>query len=321
MTALPWTSSANDERRFHIIVVISLVAALAFSYAMIVIDAPKVERTVAEKIPPRLAKMLLEKKKVEPPKPIEKPKPVEPEPEPEKPKEEPKPEPKPEPPKPEPKPVEEKKPIPKSQKDVEAARKKASNAGVLAMRDMLADLREAAPIEAVKPTKQLQTSGAQETQVKRSVLTAKAAKGSGGIDTSRFSRDTGGTELAGYQASTVVSSLENLPDPTASENLEQQETLPRSKNEIMRVINDNYTMVDRIYRRALRENPTLQGQVLIAMTILPDGSVSNVDILESDLKNEEVERKLALRLKRLNFGEKNVSETIFKFPLNFLPNM
>lgn len=328
ITTLPWSASSADERRFHRIVIIALLVALLFSAIMVVVDAPKIERAAAEKVPPRLAKMLLEKKKVEPPK-IELPKPEpekpkveeekKPEPEPEKPKPaEPKPEPKSEP---KPQPEVEKQPPQKPKVDVEAARKKAASTGVLAMKDMLADLREAAPAETIQQsTQQLQSGGSEERATSRSVLTAKAGKGSGGIDTSKFSRDTGGsTGLAGHETATVVSRLDTLPAAQAQkkEEQEKQESSRRTTGEITRVMEANKGALFSIYQRALRQNPSMSGTVIFKFTITPAGEVSDCTVVSSELGDPDLERKLALRIKRFDFGAKNVPEAEFSFPINF----
>lgn len=328
IVTLPWNATFADERRFHRIVIITLLLALLFSSIMIVVDAPKIERSSAEKVPPRLAKMLLEKKKVEPPK-IELPKP-----EPEKPKveEEKKPEPEPEKPKPvEPKP--EPKPEPEAVKlepqkpkvDIEAARKKASSVGVLAMKDMLADLREAAPIETIQQsTQQLQSGGSEERAPNRSILTSKAVKGSGGIDTSKFSRDTGGsTALAGHETTTVVSRLDTLPAAQAQRRDEQeaQKTSGRSEGDIQRVMEANKSAIWSIYQRALRQNPAMQGKVVFKITIAPSGEVTDCVIISSELGDSDLERKLALRIKRIDFGAKNVELTSLNYNIDFLPNI
>ena len=284
---------------------------------MVVVDAPKVERAAAEKVPPRLAKLLLEKKKVEPPKVIEPPKP-----EPEKPKPEEK-KPEPEKPKPEPKPEPEKAPPPKPKVDIEAARKKASSAGVLAMKDMLADLREAEPAETIQQsTQKLQTGGSEERVTTRSILTSKATKGSGGIDTSKFSRDIGGsTALQGHETATVVSRLDNLPAAQEQKQDEEQakKTGGRSEGEIQRIMETNKPGIWSIYQRALRQNPGLQGKVVFKITIEPSGEVSNCELVSSELHDTELEHKLMLRIKRINFKARDVETTVITYPFDFLP--
>lgn len=310
---LPWSSSPRVERRFRIIVAVCLIVALIMSLAFPFINVPETDRFEVEKIPPRLAKMLLEKKKVEPPK-VEPPKP----PEPEKPKvEKKKPEPKPKAAKPKPAPKPETKPKPKPKRTVEQIRKKVSNAGVLAMKDMLADLREEQPVKALtKKTKPLQTGGSKERTMARSVLVAKATKGSGGIDTSHFSRNSSDTELAGRETTTVTSDIEQMEVAAAPP---PDEAHGRSEDEIKKTMMANYSAIDSIYQRALRKNPFLQGKVLFHIVIEPDGSVSACSIIESELGDKRLDHKLVLRIKRINFGAKDVETTSIDFPINFLP--
>lgn len=310
--ALPWPSTPEVERRFHIIVATCLLLALITSLILPLIDLPERDRVEAERIPPRLAKMLLEKKSAEPLK-VEPPKPVGPE----KPKvEEKKPAPKPEPEKSKPEPTPEPKPEPTPKRSVEEIRKKAASTGVLAMKDMLADLRESQPVENLKQAaKPLQTEGASERAMGRSVLMARAGKGSGGIDTTQFNRNASDNELAGRETTTVSSEIEEIEVVTGA----PQGTRGRSEDEIKKTMMANYSAIDSIYQRALRKNPFLQGKVLFRIVIEPDGSVSECTVLESELNDESLERKLALRITRIDFGAKDVETTGIDFPINFLP--
>ncbi len=326
MLNMPWNDTLAEERRFRLIVAICLIIALVIAVAVPMIDVPEIKREEAEKLPPRLAKLILERKKIEPPK-IELPKVEEKKPEPEpEPEPEKKPEPEPEPPKPEPKPEPKPKPEkkiePPKKVDIEAARRKAASSGVLAMQDMLADLRDAQPVSSITSKKPLQTSGTTERKQSRSLLLANAEKGSGGINTSNFSRNTGGSELADRETVAVTSSIEAL-EAVEESGSGGGETGGgpggRSLDEITRVMNANKNAVFNIYQRALRKNPLLRGTVVFRMTIAPDGSVTACEIVSSDLNDKRLERKLVLRVKRINFGAKNVEEITLNFPIEFLP--
>lgn len=333
-----WNIDDSAERRFRLITTLCVVAALLLGVVLNMLRLPAPERRAAEVVPPHLAQIVLERKKVEPPKVVEPPKPVEPEklkPEDIKPEvkapQEKKPEPKPVEPPPtaitQPPPQPQIAPEAQRAKNVEAARQKAASSGVLAMKDMLADLREAAPAETIQqPSQQLQSGGATASSEggapSRSILTAKASKGSGGIDTSGFSRNTGGGRaLAGHETETVTSRLDNLPVAKAQkrEEEEEQQTGGRSGNEVERVIQANKGSIDTIYQRALRQNPALQGAVVFKLTIAPSGEVTDCSIVSSELGDEELERKLILRIKRLDFGARNVTTFIGTYPIRFMP--
>ena len=335
---MSWDQNDADERRFRIISIISILLALLLGATLNLVHVPAPERR-DEVIPPHLAQIIMERK-TEPPK-IELPKPVEPEKlKPEEIKKESKkadekPQPKPVTAKPEPVVSEPQPPQPQPQqpqaeaprvKNVEAARQKAASSGVLAMKDMLADLREAEPAEAIQQqsTQQLQSGGSEASAPSRSILTSKASKGSGGIDTSKFSRDTGGkTALAGHDTATVVSRLDTLPAAQAQKREEQaaKQTSGRSEAEIQRTMEANKGALYSIYQRALRQNPAMQGKVVFKIVIAASGEVTECDVVSSELGDPDLERKLALRIKRIDFGAKNAETTSITYPIDFLPNM
>ncbi len=334
---MSWDQNDADERRFRIISIISILLALLLGATLNLVHIPAPERR-DEVIPPHLAQIIMERKK-EPPK-IERPKPVEPEKlKPEDIKKESKkaeetPQPKPVTAKPEPV-VSEPQPQPQPQqpqseeprvKNVEAARQKAASSGVLAMKDMLADMRESEPAQAIQQqsTQQLQSGGSEASAPSRSILTAKASKGSGGIDTSKFSRDTGGkTALAGHDTATVVSRLDSLPAAQAQKREEQEakQTSGRSEAEIQRTMEANKGALYSIYQRALRQNPAMQGKVVVKITIAASGEVTDCTVISSELGDPDLERKLALRIKRIDFGAKNAEVTSITYPIDFLPNL
>jgi len=58
---LPWTVSEEEERSFRRILKRVLLVCLLFSLIMPWLPVPKVDRTKEEELPPRLAKLLLER--------------------------------------------------------------------------------------------------------------------------------------------------------------------------------------------------------------------------------------------------------------------
>ena len=75
-----------------------------------------------------------------------------------------------------------------------------------------------------------------------------------------------------------------------------------------------------IYNRALREDPTLQGKVVLKLTIAPSGEVSEVRIESSELNDAELERKLLARIRQFQFGALPVETLVATYPVDFLPS-
>ncbi|HKQ30016.1 MAG TPA: AgmX/PglI C-terminal domain-containing protein, partial [Burkholderiales bacterium] len=94
----------------------------------------------------------------------------------------------------------------------------------------------------------------------------------------------------------------------------------RSIEEIKLVFDRNKGAIYTIYNRALREDPTLQGKVVLKLTITAGGQVADCQIVSSDLKSPELERKLLARIKQFDFGAKTVETMVITYPIDFLPS-
>ena len=315
---LSWTTSEADERSFQKLVAVFLVLFLIFSIAVSHIPVPKQDRSQTEKLPPRLAKMILEQKKVIlPPKPetkIEKPEIKKEEPKKEEKKKEPEKKPekekiaKKEPPKPKQKTPEQR---------IDAARKKAASSGLLAFSDDLADLRETPALQSNKP---LLTSQPQSANVERSMMTALAGKSSGGINTSQLSRSTGGVQLSDRSTTVIESPVERAARDAAYKKPKKQITKrERSKEAVTLKIRQHEGAINSIHRRALRSDPTLQGRVNVEIVIAPSGKVTEVKILSSEYQSKEILKKIISRIRFIDFGAENVSEFTIQYNFDFLP--
>lgn len=295
-----------SEHRLKIISTIVVVLFLLANVTFNQLPVPEIDRKAAQELPPRLTKMMLEKRTPppEPPKPEEK---KEEKKEEEKPKEEPK--------------KEEKKPEPKKeepkQRSEEEIRQKVQNTGVLAMMDELADLRDESLFEGLDTDNALLNTPVESAMSKeRSVITSNAMKGSGGINTASLSRSTGGAaQLAGRQVTQVESPVAQAkPEET------DKRKNARSHEEIQLVIDRYKSRLLAIYQRALRDDPTLRGQVVFEITISPEGKVIDSTVISSDLNNDDLEKKLATRIKMFKFGAKDVEKMIVTVPIDFYPS-
>lgn len=80
----------------------------------------------------------------------------------------------------------------------------------------------------------------------------------------------------------------------------------RGSAEIQAVFERHKAQVDQLYQDALAGQPGMQGEVLLQLTIEPDGRVSACKILHSALQNAALEQKLVQFVRALNFGAKAV---------------
>ncbi len=299
--AMPWVEYQEDKR-FRWITLVFLLLFLSTGVVLNSIELPEVEQKNLIDISPRLAKLILEKQEVKPP------------PKQELPKEEIK------------KEVEKKKEKPKKKKKPADAREVAKQSGLLALSDELEDLRESFDLDNVLELPQ-QTSGKEAIIVATTsdLLTSTATRSSGGIQTDTLNRTLTISELAQRQTTKVKSKIENndlklakLSTGTGS-GTGKGTSKKRSGAEIERVFQKNKGGIFFIYNRALRKNPFLAGKVVLELTIAPDGNIIEVKILSSELGDEELERKLLLKIKKFKFARADVAVITVIYPIDFLP--
>jgi len=315
---LPWSSTIEDDRRFWRIVGLLLIPFFIISIIIPLIEVPEPEREKLEELPPQLARVVIEKQELAKPTPVPTPEPT-PEPEEEKPKEE-------ETPKEEPTPEPEKKPEatpePKREQQpaklVEQAREEAQ-AEISQFADALSDMRDSFDLSEVNA--ELTQSTGEAAQIDRAIIGAKAKSKSGGIKTSKLSRNTGGVALSGKKTTAVDSKLASPKGagPEAQKQQAAQAGGRRSEEQMRKIMDQNKGAMFNIYNRALRKDPTLEGKVVFEMVIEPNGRISSAKVVSSELNDPALEAKLLARIKLINFGTQDVKQTKLIFSFDFLP--
>ena len=201
-----------------------------------------------------------------------------------------------------------------------SARKQAEQAGLLAMKDALADMRQNTVNTSLKKTRTLSRAGGKARSTDRAVLTSGTTRSSGGIQTASLSRNTGGGQLAARTTTKVHSPSGNAPASGGSGSKGGGErSAGRSIEEIQMVFDRNKGAIYSVYNRALRKDPTLQGKIVLQLTIAPSGKVTSCILVSSELHDGVVSQKISQRVKLFNFEAKDVSEVTITYPIEFLP--
>ncbi len=96
--------------------------------------------------------------------------------------------------------------------------------------------------------------------------------------------------------------------------------LSRTDEEIQIVFDRYKASFYRLYNRELRNNPSLKGQMILRLTIEPDGSVSMCALQSSDMNAPDLAAQVVNRVKTINFGAKDGVQTVtITYPIDFLP--
>ncbi len=297
---LPWSPAVEVEQRFRRVVRNCVIVFALLGVLVPFLPLPEQSTLKQPALPDRVVNLVLEQRKpppppppvVEPEKKIEEPKPVE-------------------------KPVVKPEPVPQPER-TEQARKQATKA--LAVFDELNALRDNTVTEKAQQTQNL-TNAVAATRSERNMITSAAGKGSGGINNAALSRGYGGAtgDLAGHNTTQVTSSI-GANDPRADvQRTSGSKKGKRDGSDVAQVLDGNKSAIFALYTRALRDNPDLQGKVVLKLVIAPTGEVTSCEVVSSELNNPDLERKLVARIKSIRFPAQDVEPLTVTHPIEFFP--
>jgi hypothetical protein len=93
----------------------------------------------------------------------------------------------------------------------------------------------------------------------------------------------------------------------------------RTDEEIQIVFDRYKAAFSRLFNRELRNDPTLKGQMVLRLTVAPDGRVAMCTLQSSDMDAADLANQVVNRVKTINFGAKEVQAVTNVYPIAFLP--
>jgi outer membrane biosynthesis protein TonB len=314
---MPWNRRLEDDARFRRSLLGSALACLLLGLLIPWIEIPIPERDEVIEVPERLARFIREEARPMPPPP-----PVEEKIEPKPPEAEPEPVAEPEKPRevtPETKVAE----VAAPAVEPEATRDKVASKGLLAFREQFSNIASNRPSARLGAEASIRDAGEAASGLpERSMVTTQAPGSSGGINLAALSRDVGegggaGERLGGVQLSRVASSIGGSGD--GDRPLSSGAIAGRTDEEIQIVFDRYKAALYRLYNRELRKDPTLQGQMVLRLTIEPDGTVSLCQLKSSDMNAPLLADQVVDRVRGFDFGAKDVPPITILYPIDFLP--
>jgi periplasmic protein TonB len=286
---LPWAPSEERDRAFKKLLRILLIIATLLAILIAVLPKRETEKLKKEELKERVAQLIVEKPKPPPPPPP----PEEKKPEPEKPK-------------------------PEQQKPTEKPKPNVRNQGMLALADELAELRDQ-NLDLKDP--QMKTP-VEDARSERNLITSQAGRASGGINTANLARGFGGgAGEIGTHTATAVSHGTGL-DPNAGGRVQRTGSSgksSRAREEVEIVFDRNKGALYALYGRALRDQPELQGKLVLEFTIAPTGEITMCRVVSSELNDPELEKKIVARVRLIRFKPADVEPLTVSKPIDFFP--
>jgi hypothetical protein len=213
---------------------------------------------------------------------------------------------------------------------------KVGNAGILAFKDKFASLSKDKPAPRLGADARYSEADDVGRTSARSLLSTNAPGGSGGINVASLSRSMGGGGgggggtggngaggggggMPGVGVGRATSSIASIGGGGDRPLARGGPGNARTDEEIQIVFDRYKASFYRLYNRELRNDPTLRGQMVLRLTIEPDGSVSMCTLQSTDMKAPDLSAQVVNRVKTINFGAKDVQALTIVYPIDFLP--
>jgi len=222
-------------------------------------------------------------------------------------------------------------------------KEKVGNSGILAFKDKFASLSRDKVTPKLGADARYSAADEVGKTSARSSLTTSAQGSSGGINVASLNRSVGGGGGGGIgggpgggaggpggaggggaggggvgvgRATSPIAAIGGADRPKSRSGPGSSRT-----DEEIQIVFDRYkASFYRLYNRELRNNPTLQGQVVLRLTIEPDGSVSMCELKSTNMDSPDLVAQVVSRVKTINFGAKEgVLALTIVYPIDFLP--
>ena len=212
------------------------------------------------------------------------------------------------------------------------------NAGILAFKDKFASLAQDKIAPRLGADARYGAADDRGGPSSLSILATNTPGSSGGIDVGSLNHSVGGGNGRGggggggaggpgsggagggfpgvARATSSIASIGGGDRPKARGGLG-----PSRTDEEIQIVFDRYkASFYRLYNRELRNNPALQGKMVLRLTIEPDGSVSMCALQSTDMNAPDLATQVVNRVRTINFGAKEgVQAVTIVYPIDFLP--
>lgn len=313
---MPWSRGYEEDQRFRKSLGMSVAASFALAVLFSTVALPIIDRSTEIVVPERVAKLVQAAPKPKEPEPvIEQPVPEEEIPEPEE-------------------TIVEELPdkiVPEVPEEPAMAaadkpntKEQVKTKGILAFRDSFASRASLRPTANLGSQARISNAGENAVgRPSRSMVSTNAPGSSGGINLADISRDVGGGGgggMEGVAVSRVASSIGGGGGTGDRPSAGGGAMAGRTDEEIQIVFDRYKASLYRLYNRELRKDPTLRGQMVIRLTIEPDGTVSMCELQSTDMNSELLSQQVVGRIGTFNFGAKeDIGAVTIIYPIDFLP--
>jgi protein TonB len=156
----------------------------------------------------------------------------------------------------------------------------------------------------------------------RSLLGQKnATRSSTGLSAADITMNTQGGQVLTHQSGNVISANTGIALPTAEQyHYDPKQDSRRDMQSIRRTLERYKGSVYALYTKALRQSSELNGRFIFEFTILPNGEISQLKLVSSELNEPNLEAKMLKKIGGINFGVADHLPTAVQYTFSFLPS-
>jgi protein TonB len=156
----------------------------------------------------------------------------------------------------------------------------------------------------------------------RSLLGQKnATSSSSGLSASDVTMNAKGGQVLEHQSGNIVNADMAIELPTEEQyHYDPKQDSRRDMQSIRRTLERYKGSVYALYTKALRQSPELNGRFIFEFTILPNGDISQLKLVSSELNEPNLEAKMLKKISGINFGVADNLPTAVQYTFSFLPS-
>lgn len=196
----------------------------------------------------------------------------------------------------------------------------ATSQGMDELSNQLSAVRSAVNVASMQRKNLSDNQGGDVARTERARLGREMTARSNGtvVDESVMQSDI--TALSAHQAAEVEGlDMNSLPASNPRSHLSGQAG-QRDMESIRRKLEQTKGNVYALYQRALQDDPNLTGEFTFKLVIEPNGSISQLTLLVSELGVRDLEQQILSRIEQVDFGAMPVPPTVVEYRFVFLPS-
>ena len=221
-------------------------------------------------------------------------------------------------PKPKPKP----KATKKTQDQTKVKPQSSGSASLAALSQQLSALSSAASAPKLQKKNVFVADSGKVQKSSRSLLGQKnATSSSTGLSASDVTINAKGGQVLEHQSGNVGSPDMEIELPTEEQyHYDPKQESRRDMQSIRRTLERYKGSVYALYTKALRQSPELNGRFIFEFVILPNGSISKLKLVSSELDEPKLEAQMLKKISGINFGATDDLPTSVQYTFSFLPS-